>query len=458
MLGRSPNTFRRAQCHAYVTCIRHTGCVKRIERVRLYPTNRQQQRLQFVLDVTRQLYNGLLEERREAYRFRRVRVGTKEQYREITELRKIDARVAAVFRECQDAVLHRLDVAMMAFFRRLKQDNYKAGYPRFKAASRWRQIQFPHGGRALKLNVAQSKVTVPGIGAIRFRKGRAVPRFGRAWLVRKNERWYACFECEREQRALPSTGRMIGVDRGVHVLAAISDGALIDNKAFGERNRRIIAMHQQALEALTVRDSAGRVCNSDARREAAKLRLARAKEHEANCRRNHLHAAARKIVNNADVIVLERLALRAMTRSAKGTLNQPGSNVAAKAALNRRLLDTGFGQFARLIVEKAEEAARTVVAVDARFSSQTCSHCGHSAAGSRRRRRFICLACGFSAHADVNAALEILRRAQLGARRMPDAGEEPVAPPTRRKASTTKCLSSMVKRKASESGTTTGSD
>ena len=403
--------------------------MKRIERVRLYPTNRQRARLGFMLDVTRELYNALLQERRDAYR-RGVRVTSKQQYAELTALRKpmhrIDSRLVAVYRECEDAVLHRLDLAFAAFFRRIARGE-TPGYPRYKAATRWAQLAFPHGDRALKFNAAQTKVIVPGIGAVRLRKGRAIPPFGRAWLVHQNERWYACFECERAITPLPPSDAIVGIDRGVHVLAATSDGGLIDNKAFGERNRRRIALHQRRLEELTVRDAAGRVRNrQDPTRKAAVLRLARAKEREANRRRDYLHKKARAIVESAGLIGLENLNLRAMTRSAKGSIEQPGRNVAAKAALNRRMLDAGFGQLHRLIAEKAEEAVRRVVLVDARFSSQECSRCGHLASESRRRRRFACVRCGFRCHADVNAALVIRGRAQLGARRMPDAGAEPV--------------------------------
>ena len=89
-----------------------------------------------MLDVTRQLYNAMLQERRDAFRSRGITVTTKRQYAEITDLRKEDARVAAVYRECVDAILHRLDLAMNAFFRRIAHGE-TPGYPRFKSASRW---------------------------------------------------------------------------------------------------------------------------------------------------------------------------------------------------------------------------------------------------------------------------------------------------------------------------------
>ena len=152
-----------------------------------------------------------------------------------------------------------------------------------------------------------------------------------------------------------------------------------------------------------------------------------------------MHKLSRAIVNSAPaVIALEALKLPNMTRSAKGTVEEPGVHVRAKAGLNRALLDASFGLLQQMIASKAEEAGIAVIAVDPHFSSQECSHCGHIAAESRRKRRFACVRCGFRVHADVNAALVIRRRAELrpagrGAaladlddlRSVPTAGEEP---------------------------------
>jgi putative transposase len=131
-----------------------------MERVQLYPARRQIEKLRFMLDVTCELYNALLEERKEAWR-RGVAISTKTQYAEITALRGEDARLAAVYREVEDAVLHRFKLAFAAFFRRVKRGE-TPGYPRFKSRARWKQIEFPHGNRALKFNAAQTKVVVPG--------------------------------------------------------------------------------------------------------------------------------------------------------------------------------------------------------------------------------------------------------------------------------------------------------
>ncbi len=182
--------------------------MKRIERLKLYPTARQATRLHLCLDTCRQLYNAALEQRRDAWRHRRLSITHKMQYAQLTELRRADPRMAAVYRELQDAALHKLDLAFAAFFRRVRRGE-KPGFPRFRSLARYDTLEFGHGDRALKFNAEQSKVRVPGIGMVRVRKGRSVPAFGRAMIVRSARGWFALFECEREvapfYRRPPST-------------------------------------------------------------------------------------------------------------------------------------------------------------------------------------------------------------------------------------------------------------
>ncbi len=382
-----------------------------MHRVRLYPSPAQERRLDYVLHATRHLYNAALQERRDAYRMRGVSVTAKMQYAELTALRAEEPGMAGVYRECQDAVLHRLELAMQAFFRRLKRGE-APGFPRYKGARSWSQIEYPHGDRALKLDAEQRRVRVPGVGRIPLRKGRSVPDYGRAFIVRKNGRWYAVFECRRDVAPLPCTARVVGIDRGVRVLAATSTGELIANPRHADRLRSRVEVHAVALDAASLKDAKGRCLNRrDPARIAAARRLARAKEREANARRDYAHKVALRLVRGHDLIAIEELRVRNMTRSARGTVDSPGTNVAAKSGLNRALLDAGFGQLGTLIREKAEYAARTVVSVDARYTSQTCAACGHVAADSRSGRHFACVRCGHAADADVNAAQVILARA-----------------------------------------------
>lgn len=133
-----------------------------------------------------------------------------------------------------------------------------------------------------------------------------------------------------------------------------------------------------------------------------------------NQRRDLAHKLSRHFVNTYGLIAHEDLRIKNMTRrpaprpGANGTYSPNGAS--AKAGLNRSILDAGWGQLLRLIAYKAEEAGRTVIAVDAYYTSQTCSACGHVAAGNRQTQTaFRCLACGHADHADTNAATNILQ-------------------------------------------------
>ena len=405
--------------HGMAARTRFDGQLRWLHKVRLYPTHAQERTLFTTLSVTRELYNAMLQQRRDSWSLHRRAYTSKQQYAEITELRQAEPRFAEVFRECEDATLHRLDLAFAAFFRRIKSGD-TPGYPRFKSARSWNQLEFPHGDRALRPCRAQKRVSIPGAGSVQLRKGREIPAFGRAFVVTKNGRWYAVFEAYRSIEPLPKTGAGVGVDRGVRILAALSDGTVIPNIRLGSSRAAAVRYHARAFDAVTIKDAAGRVRNRhDRRRIAAVLRLARAKEREANARRDWLHKCSRKIVDAFDLIALENLRLLSMTRSAKGTVAAPGTNVRAKSGLNRVMLDAGFGMLETLIREKAEHAARTVIVVDPRFTSQTCAECGHVAKASREDAQFACVRCGHLADADVNAACVILLRAELPPTRAP---------------------------------------
>jgi putative transposase len=388
---------------------RFDGQLRWQHKVRLYPTCAQRAALFTILWLTRELFNALLEQHREYWRRGRRRVT--DQYRQISELRAFDARFAGVYRECLDAVLHRLELAFRAFFRRVKAGQ-TPGAPRFKSANRWNQIEYPHGDRAIKFDDRQRRMMIPGVGSVKLRKGRVVPpTFGRVFIVHKNCNWYAVFECHRDAEPLPPTGKSVGIDRGVRALAALSTGELVTKLRPGSRRQTATERCQRRLDAVTVKDKRGRPQNArDPQRKAAVRQRARAKEREANARRDWLHKCSRWIVDRFDVIVLEDLKLRNLTRSAKGDVENPGRNVKAKSRLNRALLDAGLGMWETLIREKAASAARVVVGVDPRNSSRECSRCGHVAASNRVRSRFRCGQCWYRCDADINAARVILAR------------------------------------------------
>jgi len=376
--------------------------------VRLYPSAHQVAACEHILRVTRRLWNALLAQRRDAWKTRRLRIASKRQYRELTELREVDPWFASAYRECEDAVLHRLDLAYQKFFS-------GGGHPRFKPDARWNQFEFPHGDRALRWE-GEDRITIPGVGSVRVRKGRrrVIPPHGRAMVFRRCGRWYALFECEVAPKPLPSTGQVVGIDRGIRALAATSEGELIANPRHGAVLALKVARAQRTIERRTIRDAAGRVRNTGGKNRArAVAALRKVWDRLRRVRRGYLHEVARALVNRYDALAFEKLSLQGMTRSAKGSVEKPGRNVRAKTRLNYAMLDASLAMLRRLVGEKAESAARLVVDVPAAYSSQTCSECGTVAAEARSGERYACVHadCGYIGDADINAARVIAQRA-----------------------------------------------
>ena len=118
-----------------------------------------------------------------------------------------------------------------------------------------------------------------------------------------------------------------------------------------------------------------------------------------------MEKASTDLARRFDVIRVEDLNVKNMTRSAKGTAEQPGRNVAQKAGLNRGIGKAGWGLLVRRLEDKAPGRVQKVPPA---FTSQRCSACGHVARESRESQAaFRCVACGFACNADVNAARNI---------------------------------------------------
>jgi putative transposase len=145
------------------------------------------------------------------------------------------------------------------------------------------------------------------------------------------------------------------------------------------------------------------------RRRRAAGRLANHKHRQVNRRKDAIHKASTDIANRFGLVAIEDLKTKRMTKSARGTINEPGTNVRAKAGLNRSILEQGWGMFATVLDYKLKERGGVLVKIDPRFTSQKCSCCGHTAADNRlTQARFVCQSCGHTANADINASQNIL--------------------------------------------------
>ncbi|CUU56703.1 putative transposase [Parafrankia irregularis] len=388
--------------------------MRRTFKFQLRPTARQAVALVVMLDDHRDLYNAALRERRDAYRHpskTRVRYG--DQSAQLKEIRAYDPGQARWSFSSQQATLRRLDRAFTAFFRRVKAGE-TPGYPRFKGAGWFDTVDWPKDGDGCRWdsqpdNPTQTFVRLQGVGHVKVNQHRPVAGVVKTVSVkREGRRWYVVLSCDGvPAEPLPPTGAVVGVDLGIASLATTSHGRHYGNPQFLERAAGRLADAQRDLS---------RKKRGSNRRGRAVARVAGLHREVGRQRADLAHKTALGLVRDHDLVAHEALNIKGMVRRAKARPDpdDPGvflpNGQAAKSGLNRSIHDAGWGVFLGILHAKAESAGRTVVPVPALNTSRTCAECGHCAAGNRTTQAvFACVACGHTAHADVNAAVNILR-------------------------------------------------
>ncbi|WP_328994429.1 transposase [Kribbella sp. NBC_01245] len=374
-----------------------------MSRYRLVPTPAQETALLGHCGHARYVWNLGLEQRLMWRPGRPPTPGYVVQAAQLTEVRAAEPWLAAGSQMVQQQALRDLDQAWRNFW------GGTHSRPTWRSAGKHEgfRIVGPQAQRVERLNRKWGRVQVPKVGWIRFRWSRQIPdaKSYRITLDRIG-RWHIAFAAIPDPIPAPGTGEVVGVDRGVAASAALSTGVLLACPG-------LRATEQARLKRLQRR--LARCQRGSKRRGRLKVAIARLKARERDRRKDWVEKLSTDLARRFDVIRVEALKIRNMTRSARGTVEQPGRNVRQKAGLNRGILAQGWG----LLVQRLEhKAPGRVERVNAAYTSQTCAECGHCASENRESQAvFRCRVCGHTAHADVNAARNIAAGRAVTARR-----------------------------------------
>ena len=330
----------------------------------------------------------------------RKRISYHDRYRSLTLVRQDDPDgIGRLNVAAARGALQRVDRAFQAFFRRCKEGG-TPGYPRFRSAKRYTTIEINdvtpsqvrrHGNHLV--------VRINGVPTIRVRQRPPAPD-DKPRAIRITRRPTGCtvdLVHDVEIGSLEPTGESVGIDLGVRKRLTLSTG-------------ETIAPEHEDWQAIRRTQRAIARCRRGSNRRRKRLRgLARRRRRAAVRRRNACHRISTALVRSFDTIAIEDLALRNMTRSARGTREAPGRNVRQKQALNRCILEQAWGTIVNQLAYKAACAGRRLVRVDPRHTSQDCSGCGTRRAKPETRERWSCAHCGQAHDRDVNAATNIHR-------------------------------------------------
>ena len=264
-------------------------------------------------------------------------------------------------------------------------------------------FRFPQG---FKLNEAAKELYLPCIGWVKYRRSRFIVGKPKNLIVRRQaDGWHVSVQTEREiDEPLHPDHGAVGIDMGCVRFCTLSDGTYFESNDALKSHLKKLAQMQRKLS---------RMQKFGKNWKKQKHAIAKVHLKIANIRRDTIEKVALKICQNHAMIVREDLQIRNMTASAKGTLEEPGKHVKQKSALNRSILDQGWGIFFRKLEWKAKRLGGTIIKVAPQNTSRECPRCHHVDKNNRKTQaNFSCVRCGYRGNADEIAARNILERGQ----------------------------------------------
>ncbi|HEX4840393.1 MAG TPA: transposase, partial [Rhabdochlamydiaceae bacterium] len=290
-----------------------------------------------------------------------------------------------------------LDLAFKNFFAK------RTNFPCFKRKGQKTSFRYPDPAQ-IKLDQNNSRIFLPKLGWLRYRKSRKVVGEVRNVTVTNiGKKWFISIQTEREaQRPKHPANTSVGIDMGIARFATMSDGNYIAPlNSFKKKQERLRRSQRDMRRKVKF--------SNNWKKEKAKVQ----KIHTgiANARKDFLHKATTAISKNHALVCVEELQVRKMSKSASGTQEEPGTNVRRKTALNRSILDQGWAMFRTQLEYKLQWNGGMLVMISPEYTSQTCPPCKHVSEKSRKTQaQFECVNCKYKNHADVVGAMNILER------------------------------------------------
>nr|WP_234315047.1 transposase [Streptomyces globisporus] len=312
-----------------------------------------------------------------------------------------------------------------------------ADAPNFKGRIRTvMSVDIPQG-RDLNITRVHRRwgmVSIPKVGRVRFRWTKDLPvgkradtenRITGARLVKDALGRHIAFRVQTlEAEPAPRQGPEVGIDMGFSVPRALSDGTVYEHGEWltGKEKVRLLHLEQRAAQRKRHRRPGERASR---RLQHTYDRIAGLRAKAKRRAMDWQHQTTTRIARTYGTVGVEALTITNMVKSAKGTVEEPGTNVAQKAGLNRSIHAEAWGRTVTLPAYKTARRGGTLAKVPAPGTSRRCSACGLTTSGSRESRAvFVCKNpdCGWSGNADHNGARNVLHLYRRGLALVPAAG------------------------------------
>ncbi len=279
----------------------------------------------------------------------------------------------------------------------------RAGFPRFRKQGRGDSFRYPDS-QQFKLDQGNSRIFLPKLGWLHYRNSRKIlgePR--NVTVSNRGGKSFISIQTLRDVEKPKSTATTaIGIDVGIARFATMNDGSYIAPLNSFKKHQVALVKYQRRMSHKVKFSNNWKKAKADVQKVHTKI---------TNARKDYLHKISTTLSKNHALVCVENLQVSNMSRSAAGTIEQPGKMVRQKAGLNRSILDQGWGMFRTQLEYKLEWSGGMFLAVPPQNTSRTCPHCDHVSQDNRKTQsQFECVSCGYKNNADVVGAMNILER------------------------------------------------
>lgn len=315
-------------------------------------------------------------------------------------------------------VIKRVDFAMSRFTKPDKNGN-RSGKPKFKGKHYYNSFTYPQLDNCdiTKDERGRNFVNLSKIGLVPLILHRPIPDgflVKTGTIVRCADGWYISITLEDKSVPVtvvanqPTEENTLGIDLGVENYVALSTGEMIEHPRFLRKLADKVAKLQQRLASKVRQSRPWKIL---------KQRMARLHQHIARARLDFQFKLAYSLFGNYDVLVVEDLKLKNLTRRAKPKIDNDGTwlpnNQSAKSGLNKSLLDAAHGQFVQVLKFVGWKLGKTVIEVNPKGTSQHCWNCLAEVPKTLKDRWHSC-SCGEECHRDENSGKLIKRIGIVG--------------------------------------------
>ena len=389
-------------------------------KFRVYPDTKRKSEIDLQFILSKEFYNLLLEKSMKLYKDGNKKLSMAVLNGFAKEIEK-EKKYLQVYSQTRCEIKYRILKAYSNFFRRCEERKHgkkvKVGFPRFKSRDRYYSIIYPqdNGSFSIRRERNVTMLRVSRIGRMKIELHRKIEGKIKTLTVKKEAgQYYAIFTTAKSiEPPIIKDTNPVGMDMGLNSFIAMSDGTKKKKPEFARKKEKKLA-HWQGIIArkdiVAKKQGRGKYTRNRAKVITHLQEAWREADNQSN---DFMHKLSDKLVNSGYTsFAVEKLDINSMVKNHR---------------LARSIYNASWNRFIQMLSYKAESAGLRVIQVDPRDTTQECSSCHSIKQGEERlalnERIYHCNFCGLIIDRDINASINILKRAREGHSRSNASGD-----------------------------------